>query len=1657
MSDPGNSSDTLQEIDDPSELLSRPLEPVPFVRPPSFDQAPQPPASPPKKRQLPPGFGSGSSSVASSSGSRPTVWQPPRHHAQPAVPAASTSSNSASNGLIIGGSGARVPTQFLDANGGFSRQAPPHAAGSASAVPVPTPSMPGAFPSAAAPPSARMFHRPAPPSSVPRAETTIDLTLDSDEEDDYNKPAATRSNGTAAASASSLPSTVQSAPAFVNGGSVPKPEPVASSSPSLAAIPVVDDDDDDEPVIVGLKRPTPEEFEIDHVKSNAIVCAGLIHAVVLCMHGLPPALTYAGNAGQEPPQDPNYTRENWPNASRFWTEQGYRPVMLHLSNPNNLPPSSRTLPGGWSYTAMPPQRADINVSVLVPPLARYPHLPREQAFAHGPHVEQAFGSLADKYVTSMEPLLRSNKIRCEARCRMVPFGRAQNFLHYLEVIVFARRPDLPLISERLASQRIQLEHPPSYHPEDYPTQPQYTNPHNPPVGGMRNDHMLGMYNGIYRGVGMGTSVQNREMTEKEKKAQVDAIYTSIRSGEELAAVEPTELISTKLLQHQKQALGFLLNRERDRRWTELLVEPNADQKEEGDSSAPKEPKSESVKAESKGKQSNPSGASEKGKYKEQEQVDEDSISLWKVRKGLNGKVRAWRNLITNRETMAQPRICRGSILADDMGLGKTITTLALIAHTMREAKAFGASKVQREAGADLAEAMRSVGASNGSSSKEEGAGQVKPESNGKGKAKAGTKRLSSESSFDDDVHIDDESDLSNLSHDDDTPPISLALHNAPPAAKTGTANGKKRKPKKEKVDPEIVRRRNLERRSRATLIVCPLSVVSNWEEQIKEHWTRKKRPTIYIYHGPSRATSMKWIANHDIVLTTYSTLGSEFSNQSTWVSDDTRDPKKGKKGGGSDDDHADDDDEVFMVNENGIPIDDQAGDGKTDKNGKKRKRKPAKESLNPLQRIEWFRVVLDEAHIIKGAGTWQSKAVCNLSAQRRLCLTGTPIQNTINDLFALVKFLRLDPFTDRAIWNEFCGHKESTGLKAKGKDDEPIDSANLGHVQILMKFLALRRQKTTKTADGKQLLTLPPKLSKTEYLDFEESEKARYQALHNRYREEFEEMMAGDTVNNNYATILHEILNLRMTCDHPSMVDASKDAKRMGAGADLSEAIKQDGLSRERAAVLFILFRDSEMAYCSECQVDLSMAAERDAAGNDAQELVDALDDAASDARNGKGSNKRSKIEPGLASIASSTTMSRDGLDTPREGVARPVVTRCQHIFCSACFRRTIGYPWPDVTASDVSNCPTCNHSLNLAMDAIELDPTDFVAINDDQAERVADGDEDFIDDDNDDKDLDDDNDDKDLDDGKRKLKINKYNDDEEVDELENDFDWGSGDEDSKSQPARRKAPRKNGNGSTENRGDVSLEGRKDLSTKIRALITDLLPYSKCNPHSALYDPTAPRLVHIDPSTSEDAEVRKVEDPVVVIQKPPPAITNSGLLGGLDHITDALDSYEPVKSVVFSQWTKMLDRIQKSLKITGIRVARLDGTMKRSDRSAALNSFKNNPTIEVLLVSLRAGGTGLNLVSACRAYLMDPYWNPAVENQGLDRVHRMGQTRPVITTKYIMRHSIEENMLRLQKRKMMLAEKVGSKRQIGAEARREERREEMRILLGMSNGGVDSL
>lgn len=126
------------------------------------------------------------------------------------------------------------------------------------------------------------------------------------------------------------------------------------------------------------------------------------------------------------------------------------------------------------------------------------------------------------------------------------------------------------------------------------------------------------------------------------------------------------------------------------------------------------------------------------------------------------------------------------------------------------------------------------------------------------------------------------------------------------------------------------------------------------------------------------------------------------------------------------------------------------------------------------------------------------------------------------------------------------------------------------------------------------------------------------------------------------------------------------------------------------------------------------------------------------------------------------------------------------------------------------------------------------------------------------------------------------------------------------------------------------------------------------------------------------------------------------------------------KSLVFSQWTSFLDLIEPHLVDLDVRFARLDGSTR--DRAAVVNAFQSDAGPPVLLASLKAGGTGLNLTAADHVFIMDPWYNPAAEEQAADRAHRIGQTRPVMVYRLVARDTVEEGIVRLQKKKRHLAD-----------------------------------
>jgi len=210
---------------------------------------------------------------------------------------------------------------------------------------------------------------------------------------------------------------------------------------------------------------------------------------------------------------------------------------------------------------------------------------------------------------------------------------------------------------------------------------------------------------------------------------------------------------------------------------------------------------------------------------------------------------------------------------------------------------------------------------------------------------------------------------------------------------------------------------------------------------------------------------------------------------------------------------------------------------------------------------------------------------------------------------------------------------------------------------------------------------------------------------------------------------------------------------------------------------------------------------------------------------------------------------------------------------------------------------------------------------------------------------------------------------------------------------------------------------------------TDVVLYCELNAaERALYD--AVRL-----STRQDVVERlmaggSVMEALEALLRLRQAACHSGLLPGqsadesskLRLVTDTLGelSASGHKSLVFSQWTTLLDFVEPMLSARGLRYVRLDGSTK--DRGEVVDAFQEDTDVDVMLLSLRAGGTGLNLTAADHVFLLDPWWNPAVEDQAADRAHRIGQEKPVFVHRLVSLDTVEERILELQQAKRAIAE-----------------------------------
>uniref|UniRef100_A0A8C4FBM4 Helicase-like transcription factor n=1 Tax=Dicentrarchus labrax TaxID=13489 RepID=A0A8C4FBM4_DICLA len=287
--------------------------------------------------------------------------------------------------------------------------------------------------------------------------------------------------------------------------------------------------------------------------------------------------------------------------------------------------------------------------------------------------------------------------------------------------------------------------------------------------------------------------------------------------------------------------------------------------------------------------------------------------------------------------------------------------------------------------------------------------------------------------------------------------------------------------------------------ARTTLIICPLSVISNWLDQFEQHVRANVKLNVYLYYGPDRNRSKKFLSSQDVVITTYNVLSADF----------------------------------------GV-------------------------SVSPLHGINWLRVVLDEGHVIRNPNAQMSKAVLDLKTQRRWILSGTPIQNSVKDLWMLLAFLRLKPFDVKEWWNRVIQRPVTQG-----------DRAGLQNLQTLVKCITLRRTKSSEV-NGRPLVSLPEKTVCVEQVELSQPEREEYELARNEGKNTIGRYVAEGTVLRNYADVLAILMRLRQYCCHPDLL--AKTSSDLGSAAATPAELRERMI--EKLRLVLASGSDEECSVC---------------------------------------------------------------------------------------------------------------------------------------------------------------------------------------------------------------------------------------------------------------------------------------------------------------------------------------------------------------------------------------------------------------------------------------------------------------------------------------------
>ncbi|KAF2107631.1 SNF2 family N-terminal domain-containing protein [Lophiotrema nucula] len=652
---------------------------------------------------------------------------------------------------------------------------------------------------------------------------------------------------------------------------------------------------------------------------------------------------------------------------------------------------------------------------------------------------------------------------------------------------------------------------------------------------------------------------------------------------------------------------------------------------------------------------------------------------------------------------------------------------------------------------------------------------------------------------------------------------------------------------------------------KTTLIIAPVALMRQWEKEIERHVKPEHLLSVYTYHGTGKKADFNHLRQYDIVLATFGAIQTEMKQI---------DMRKEAE---------------LQQREQQIPS---------------FKRKATQQlSLLPDSREqrEWYRIIIDEAQCIKNKNTLTSRGVSELRAQYRLCMTGTPMQNSIDELYPILRFLRLKPYND---WHQFSYHISKPLKQAR----DATRQRAMNRVHVLLKSIMLRRGKDTQI-DGGPICKIPPKHEHLDNVEFSDDEHAFYKALESKTQLTFNKYLAKGTVMENYANVLVLLLRLRQACCHPHLIK------------DLAKQVATDGIA----------------------EVDLLSRAKQLS-----EDVVNRL-----------------KNEEGFECPICYDATNNATIFVP-----------CGHHCCGDCFAKLVD-PTRAIQEGNAegnsAKCPHCRGTLS--KDKI----TDFkhfckVFCREKLRELGFADDVDSESDDDDDEEVDSEDDSSDDD----------LADFIVPDDFEDDDDNESGHASSSSSKKGQKP-----------KGKRRAKGKGKARGKPKETLAQL---KKDSMRSAKAKRKYFRRLEKEWETSA-----KIEKTLELLEQ---IATN--------------DTEE--KTLVFSQFTSLLDLLEVPLHRKGVVYERYDGSMKMEERADAVERFMDDEKVNLMLLSMKAGNAGLNLSKASKVIILDPFWNPYVESQAVDRAHRMPQEREVHVHRLLVPETVEDRICALQEKKRELIE-----------------------------------